>query len=98
MSSSTVENEHENINEENVPLHSSQTQMSQITPILTEQAFVGGIAENEMIDQIDYAIRRLLTRPNHQSPYRHVFLWAIDEEPNLNYCVKMTIREPPTHM
>ncbi len=62
------------------------------TPILTEQVYTGGRAEGEMVDQIDIAIRHLLTRPNHQSPYRYVFEWMIDEKPNLNYSVELTIR------
>ena len=74
--------------DEHEPL--TQTQ----TPTLTEQVYMGGVAEDDMVDQIDIAIRRLLTRPNHQSPYRYNFQWTIDEEPNLNYSVTLVIREP----
>jgi len=92
--------EHEqNTNEENTPPQSSQVPTSLLvtqtqTPVLTEQVYMGSVAEDDMVDQIDMAIRRLLTRPNHQSPYRYNFQWTIDEEPNLNYSVMLTIREP----
>ncbi len=94
-----AQNEHEkDINKENI----SSTQSSQLlvtstqTPILTERIHTQETVppEDEMIAKINIAIRRLLTRPNHQSPYRYNFRWTIDEEPNLNYRVLLSIREP----
>jgi hypothetical protein len=97
--SSTSQDAHEkSINKENTPPQSSQVSTSLVTltqtPILTERIYMGGAAEDEMVDQIDAAIRRLLTRPNHQSPYRYNFEWTINEQPNLNYNVFLRIREP----
>jgi hypothetical protein len=106
MSSTTAtaaQNEHErNINDENTPPQSSQVLMSPETstqtPILTEQVYMTSVAEDEMIHKINVEIRRLLTRPNHQSPYRYNFRWRIDEEPNLNYSVFLCIKEPSRRM
>jgi hypothetical protein len=101
----TAEDENENannINKENTPPQSSQASTSIITPtrtpILTERIYMGSGAEDDMIDQIDAVIRRLLTRPNHQSPYRYNFEWTVDEEPDLNYSVLLCIREPSIHI
>jgi hypothetical protein len=94
MSSPTPDEHEQNSDEENILPQSSQVWTSLVTPILTERVYMGGIAENEMVNQIDIAIRRLLIQPNHQPPYRYCFHWTIDEEPNLNYSVVLSIREP----
>jgi len=98
--SSATQDEHVNGNEENIPPspQSSQASTSVVTPtqtpVLIQQFYMGGVAEDEMIDQINAVIRRLLTRPNHQSPYRYNFEWTVHEESNLNYSVVLMIREP----
>ncbi len=95
--SSAIQDEHVSGNEENIPPpppQSSQASTSLVTPVLTQQIYMGSVAEDEMIDQINAVIRRLLTRPNHQSPYRYNFEWTVHEESNLNYSVVLMIREP----
>ena len=65
------------------------------TPILREEFHRGYGGEEIMLDQITRAVRRLLTRPNHQSPYRFNFQWTVDdEETGLSYTVVLGIREP----
>ena len=65
------------------------------TPILRESVHLGYGGEEIMLEQIDSAVRRLLTRPNLQSPYRFNFQWTVNEdETGLNYTVMLGIREP----
>jgi hypothetical protein len=97
--SSTARNENdENINNENTPPQALERRMaSQLltqTPTLVEPVYTGSAAEDRMIQRVNAAIRSLLTRPSHQSPYRYNFRWRINEEPNLNCTVFLSIREP----
>jgi len=98
MSSTTQDAHEKNMNKENNPPQSSEVSTSLVTqtqtPMLAERVYMGSVAEDDMVDQVDTAIRRLLTRPNHQSPYRYNFEWTVDEQPNLNYSVLLSIREP----
>ncbi|CAF2931470.1 unnamed protein product [Rotaria sp. Silwood2] len=97
MSSSSIGNQDDNINEANGlsqtvhPLTSSVTEVQ--TPTLEQQRYQTTFHEENMIDQIDAIIRRLLTSPNHQSPYQFTFRWTVAEEPNLNYSVALSIHE-----
>ncbi|CAF3079367.1 unnamed protein product, partial [Rotaria sp. Silwood2] len=89
MSSSSTGNQDDNINEANGfsqtlhPLTSSVTEVQ--IPTLEQQRYQTAFHEENMIDQIDAIIRRLLTSPNHQSSYQFVFRWTVAEELSLNY-------------
>lgn len=61
---------------------------------LTERVVTGNAEEEEMVRKIDLAIRALLTRSNHQSPYHYNFQWDIDDAPHTSYAVLLCIREP----
>ncbi|CAF3371582.1 unnamed protein product [Rotaria sp. Silwood2] len=97
MSSSSTDNQEDNINEENGlsqtvhPLTSLVTEVQ--TPILEQQSYQTTFHEENMIDEIDAIVRRLLTSPNHQSPYQFAFRWTVTEPSSLNYSVALTIHE-----
>ncbi|CAF2907046.1 unnamed protein product [Rotaria sp. Silwood2] len=97
MSSSSTDNQDDNNNEANGlsqtvhPLTPSVTEVQ--TPILEQQNYQTTFHEETMIDQIDAIIRRLLTSPNHQSPYQFAFRWTATEPYGLNYSVALTIHE-----
>ncbi|CAF4487831.1 unnamed protein product [Rotaria sp. Silwood2] len=97
MSSSSTDNQEDNINEANGlsqivhPLTPSATEIQ--TPILEQQSYQTTFHEENMISEIDAIIRRLLTTPNHQSPYQFAFRWTVAEAPSLNYSVVLTIHE-----
>ncbi|CAF4430835.1 unnamed protein product [Rotaria sp. Silwood2] len=97
MSSSSTDNQDDNNNESNGlsqtvhPLTPSVTEVQ--TPILEQQSYQTTFHEENMIDQIDAIIRRLLTSPNHQCPYQFAFRWTVTEPYGLNYSVALTIHE-----
>ena len=94
--SSTAQDE-----QENGALDASQPSTSTTrieTPILAEDIYVGGVAEQDLVNQVNAVIRCYLTRPNHQSPFQFVFDWTVNEEPNLNYFIELRIHEPPTQI
>ncbi|CAF3069391.1 unnamed protein product [Rotaria sp. Silwood2] len=102
--SSTTQERQENVNEGNSLSVSAVVSIppatQEQTPVLVEEIYTGDIREDTMVDGIDAIIRRLLTRPNHQSPYWFNFQWAINDEHGLNYSVTLTIHEPsvsPSH-
>ncbi|CAF3245040.1 unnamed protein product [Rotaria sp. Silwood2] len=97
MSSSSTDNQDDNNNEANGlsqivhPLTPPVTEVQ--TPILEQRSYQTTFHEENMIDEIDAIIRRLLTSPNHQSPYQFAFRWTVTESYGLNYSVVLTIHE-----
>ena len=63
-------------------------------PILPGQRLTQSDHEDNLVDDLDDLIRNFLHRFNGQQPYRRMFRWTIDDEPNLNYSVVLTISRP----
>lgn len=63
-------------------------------PVLEVPSMVATIRETILVNEVDILVRRLLTRPNHQSPYAYAFYWEAPEDSNLNYSVRLIINEP----
>ncbi|CAF3315047.1 unnamed protein product [Rotaria sp. Silwood2] len=89
--SSLAQNEQEKSQEKNAPSLPLSVQFhtppSTPTPIptLEEQVYTGGVAEENMVEQVDTIVRRFLGRPNCISPYWFTFEWTIEGENNPNY-------------
>ena len=63
-------------------------------PILPGRRLTQSDHEDNLVDDLDDLIRNFLHRFNGQQPYRRMFRWTIDDEPNLNYSVVVTISRP----
>lgn len=72
---------------------SSPLSTSQL-PVLELQSVITSAREDTLISEIDAAICRLLSSPNHQSPYWYAFEWGNQEDSKLRYSVRLTIHEP----
>lgn len=64
------------------------------TPILPPQITTENEHEDRLMEVIDQLIHRFLNRTNRRSPYRSVFRWTFDDEPNLSYSVVVKIEAP----
>ena len=63
-------------------------------PILPGQILTEEEQEDILIQQINELIRTFLHLPDRRYPYRGLFRWTLDGDPNADYSVIMLISEP----
>ena len=68
--------------------------VSSSTPILPGQILTENDHEDNLMDLIDELIRSFLSRTNRRSPFRTLWKWTFDDEPNISYSVVVKIDAP----
>ena len=99
MSSATDQNDQTPATGVNVSAPSSQeirrpSSVSTPIPVLPGQILTEEDQEDILIQQINELIRSFLRLPNRRYPYRGLFRWTFDDDPNGDFSVVMLINEP----